>query len=99
MRFQGRLKMGPKLVADLTNQKFGRLQALWETTGTSGGNTLWLCECDCGKLIRVGRQNLRSGHTRSCGCLRRERASEWGKIIGIRAYKHGDAKHGSIEYQ
>ena len=32
----------------------------------------WLCRCDCGKEIIVMAGSLRSGKTRSCGCLRRE---------------------------
>ena len=95
MKITGTIK-GPQMSLDLTNQKFGRLQVLWETTETSGGNKLWLCECDCGKIIRVGRQNLQNNHTKSCGCLSREKASEWGKIIGKRSCKHGDARPGKI---
>ena len=29
----------------------------------------WECLCDCGKKIVVSGTNLRSGNTRSCGCL------------------------------
>ena len=31
--------------------------------------------CDCGTVLEVRLQALRTGHTRSCGCLRRECAS------------------------
>ena len=31
-----------------------------------------LCECSCGNKINVQLNNIRSGHTRSCGCLRGE---------------------------
>ena len=36
----------------------------------------WLCDvlCDCGNRLRVYLHSLRSGHTRSCGCLRRDKA-------------------------
>lgn len=29
---------------------------------------MWLCQCDCGKIIRVYGCNLRSGNSQSCGC-------------------------------
>lgn len=32
------------------------------------GNALWLCECECGKLKEIIGYNLRSGHSKSCGC-------------------------------
>ena len=34
------------------------------------------CICDCGKLIQVLRSSLTNGHTKSCGCLQREKVSE-----------------------
>ena len=33
----------------------------------------WLCKCDCGNETVVAGDNLLSGHTRSCGCMRRNR--------------------------
>ena len=29
----------------------------------------WLCKCDCGNVVTVLGHNLKSGNTRSCGCL------------------------------
>ena len=34
------------------------------------------CRCECGIVLKVSRNNLISGHTKSCGCLRRKRTSE-----------------------
>jgi hypothetical protein len=31
--------------------------------------TVWKCQCDCGKIIELKRSNLISGNTKSCGCL------------------------------
>ena len=51
---------------DISGQKFGLL-----TVKTYDSNTrTWLCKCDCGKETKVTSYNLRSGHTKSCGCLR-----------------------------
>lgn len=33
---------------------------------------MWECQCDCGKVIVVNSQNLRTGHTKSCGCKKSE---------------------------
>lgn len=32
----------------------------------------WFCACDCGEWGWIGAGNLKSGTTKSCGCLRRE---------------------------
>jgi hypothetical protein len=39
----------------------------------------WRCKCDCGKEKIVSGQSLRLGHTTSCGCYRREHASNANK--------------------
>lgn len=36
----------------------------------------WICRCDCGNIVNVDTRNLNSGHTQSCGCLAKEKASE-----------------------
>lgn len=54
---------------DLTGQRFGRLVAV-NRIGNIGANAGWLLECDCGNSVRVDSSKLRTGHTRSCGCLR-----------------------------
>lgn len=35
----------------------------------------WKCRCDCGGEINVGSQSLRSGNTKSCGCIRGDNIS------------------------
>lgn len=52
---------------DLTGQKFGRLTVLSKVEGNPS-RLKWSCQCDCGALRDVLSQNLRSGHTVSCGC-------------------------------
>lgn len=38
------------------------------------------CLCDCGKEVERSLRNLRSGHTKSCGCLRSEVAKREGRL-------------------
>ena len=35
-------------------------------------NARWLVKCDCGTEFEASLGNIRSGRTRSCGCLRKE---------------------------
>jgi len=44
---------------------------IWEN-----GRYLWLCACECGTEKPVRPDRLRSGESRSCGCLHREIVSE-----------------------
>lgn len=63
---------------DLTGQRFGRLLVIREYGRDKQGAVLWLCKCDCGVETVVTSGHLRSGHTQSCGCLQRERATTHG---------------------
>ena len=54
---------------DLTGQRFGALIVL-SPAENIGGRTAWVCRCDCGQESIVRRDDLRSGHTHSCGCQR-----------------------------
>lgn len=53
---------------DLTGQRFGRLLVVSYIAATSGVSR-WECICDCGERFTVRSSSLRSGYTRSCGCL------------------------------
>lgn len=60
-----------KSFKDLTGQKFGRLFVIGRANNKSG-KPHWLCKCDCGNEVVVEGYNLKTGHTRSCGCLQKE---------------------------
>jgi len=57
----------------IAGQKFGRLLAIEPLDGSKNE---WVCACDCGNTTSVFDYNLKSGNTRSCGCLQRERSSQ-----------------------
>lgn len=71
-------------MVDITNQKFGKLIALYPTEKRSGKNVVWHCKCECGNECDISSNHLRRGETKSCGCLHKQRASEANKknIIG-----------------
>lgn len=65
---------------DLAGQVFNRLTVL-ERNGTSADRkALWRCRCTCGQEVTVSGKRLRTGHTRSCGCLQKERASQTSRL-------------------
>lgn len=53
---------------DITNQKFGRLTALYPIKGKSS-SLMWHCKCECGNECDVNGSFLRRGLTQSCGCI------------------------------
>lgn len=65
----------PKAI-DLTGQRFGRLTVVKFVGTDKHGSTLWKCKCDCESEVTVLANNLRRGHTTSCGCLKKEIVSE-----------------------
>ena len=72
---------------DLTGQRFGRLTVV-ESAGSSKGKRYWVCLCDCGTVRKVKTEHLRSGHTKSCGCLSRDKASER-SLIDLTGHRFG----------
>lgn len=62
-----------KEISNMIGEKFGNLTVIEraETHLTSGGQKkiMWLCKCDCGNEKVVASQDLKSGHTKSCGCI------------------------------
>lgn len=63
----------PKLAADLTGQKFGRLTANYPERITGKPRLYWNCTCSCGKITHVTPDQLKSGRVVSCGCMRNEK--------------------------
>ena len=72
---------------DETGNKYDRLTVVKIGPRASNGDIQWYCDCTCGNRTLVKGTQLRSGKTKSCGCLMREKASE-----NLKKYKE------SIEY-
>jgi hypothetical protein len=67
---------------DLTGKRFGRLTVLSIDEKSRLTETRWRCQCDCGKVTSVDGVRLRSGKTKSYGCLANE-------LTSLRSKKHG----------
>lgn len=69
MAIKGGIKGRPHIL-DLRGDKYGRLTV----TAFAGviRCVIWKCLCDCGKEVEIQANNLRSGHTKSCGCFQED---------------------------
>lgn len=61
---------------DEIGKKYGRWTVLSREKNNKKGNVCWLCRCDCGNKRIIPGIRLRSGLSKSCGCLQREKASQ-----------------------
>ena len=69
---------------DMSGKTYGDLKVL-SLCEVINKRTMWLCECKCGKLFVTDGWRIRSGKTKSCGCLSRELSIK-------RSTKHGMSK-------
>lgn len=71
---------------DLVGERYGRLTVV-SFDRLQNHKTYWKCACDCGMTVVATGNNLRSGNTKSCGCLFREatRKTGWNNT------KHGES--------
>ena len=52
--------------------RYGRLVTVRPTGERSARAIVWECKCDCGGMVLVRSTMLTSGHTTSCGCIKKE---------------------------
>jgi|ERR1700748_130697 len=74
-----------KKVINLIGQRFGRLIVI-EFIGRRKGHSIFKCQCDCDGFTETTSNNLRRGHTLSCGCLSNE-------VLIERSITHGLSHH------
>ena len=98
-------------VKDETGNKYGLLTVL-KRDGSICGKAAWLCQCECGKQIKVTGDALRRGQAKTCGNTehRAKRMSKIGKnnAIDITGQKFnrltaikpiGSAKYGGVLWE
>lgn len=68
-------------LSDLSNIEFGRWTVLYldKKRTDVGKGVYWICECQCKTIKSVYASSLKSGKSKSCGCLNRELAKERNK--------------------
>lgn len=62
-------------IIDLTGQQYGKLTVVRQDTDSKSSTpgAKWICRCECGKEVSVLAKRLKSGQTKSCGCLQHEK--------------------------
>ena len=67
---------------DLSGKIFGRLSVIGMSKKIGkNGEIYWRCVCTCGNQKSIGASNMKNGKTQSCGCLRKELASQRAKEL------------------
>lgn len=69
-------------------KRYGRLVVIERAPNTKAGDAMWKCKCDCGNETITRGRNLRTGRTKSCGCLHDEKARK--RMTAMRT-KHGSS--------
>jgi hypothetical protein len=64
---------------DLTGRRYGKLVAVKRDGTSQSKRATWLCRCDCGVHKVIRSNDLRTGRTQSCGCLKRANVRERNK--------------------
>ena len=67
---------------DRTGIRYGRLLVIALRGKDHRGKYVWACKCDCGNEKDVVGDNLSSGKSKSCGCLKSEFLSKSGNQFG-----------------
>lgn len=78
-------KPRPPKAVNLVGEKFNRLMVVSRSENRGDGRAYWNCICDCGGINIAAANDLKSGHTKSCGCLNDE-------IRQSKPVKHGHNK-------
>lgn len=88
--------MAKRLAIDLTGQRFGRLFVESRAPNNKRSEAQFNCLCDCGARKVVRSTNLRSGETKSCGCLK----SEQSRVNGRQMQAQRDKQRGEdVSYE
>ena len=69
---------------DLTGKRFGRLTVINRKKTDDTNRTYWICKCDCGNTKTVEAYALKTGRTKSCGCLSVDIARQKATRHGLR---------------
>lgn len=58
---------------DIAGKKFGNLTVIeFDYFDKKHGGSFWICKCECGNVISARGAHIKNGHTKSCGCTKKE---------------------------
>lgn len=66
---------------NLTGNIYGELEVLEYKGSNQSHSAMWLCKCSCGNQKIIDGQSLRSGATKSCGCVKSQGEQEIKTIL------------------
>lgn len=91
-----------------SNHRYGRLLVKTHAGKDYRNKHLWLCKCDCGNTKVIVSDNLSSGKSNSCGCLKIEFLAKKGNQYGLYEdreeailklqYHHLNRRHKKLNY-
>lgn len=92
--------MGSTHLAFRVGDRFNSLVVLNLVTTIKGRGKIYAFVCDCGKYVQVEGRKVKSGHTKSCGCLNIQKVRErrlndksnqrFGKLTVLNEYESRD---------
>ena len=74
---------------DLTGQQFGYWTVKERAENSKDGRAQWLCICKCGNEKIISGKILRNGHSKSCGCFKKENP---GRLLDLTGQTFGHLK-------
>ena len=81
-----------KKVNLISGDKYGMLEVVMpiESHRQPNGQTksMYQCKCECGNIVNVQMYHLKSGHSKSCGCTKKEVS----RLAGQKHFTHGHWK-------
>ena len=67
---------------NMIGKKFGKLTVLEESSLNQKNRCIvYKCQCDCGTICYINGNNLRTGHTISCGCIKSQGEYKIAKLL------------------
>lgn len=68
-------------LTSMVGKIYGHLTVIKDDGTRQGEKVMWLCRCDCGKMVHVSSSNLVTGNTISCGHIGDKTLSEYRQKI------------------
>lgn len=74
----------PRRMKDLSGEKFAGLEVVEPVEIRKNRHVLYRCVCDCGAETMATSSNLKSGHSKSCGCEQKRITGNANRTHGMR---------------